>query len=231
MNLQRKLYVAALFSLFSINSVYSYYVNTTANYLNFSPSWVTREETLLRSVDSSIETHALHTALVAYYNAQKLGYQNKPLLTVIDYSLPSTSKRLWVFDLRTNHELFNTWVSHGKNSGGIDATSFSNNPSSLKTSIGVYVTADTYMGKNGYSLRLRGLDSGFNDNAYRRDIVMHGARYVNTGKLAAAVGRSWGCPAVNPKLAKPIIDTIKDKTIIVAYYPDHGWLTHSQFLT
>lgn len=198
-----------------------------------SSLWLNNEVSILRSHASNIDPAVLRLSLQAYLNTHKRGLASKPLLTVIDYSKPSSEKRLWVFDVKNGKTLFNTWVTHGKNSGGINATSFSNNPGSLKSSIGVFVTADTYDGKNGYSLHLRGLERGVNDNAYNREIVIHGARYVNTDIISryGQIGRSWGCPAVNPSLSKPIINTIKDDTVLFAYYPDRNWLSHSQFLS
>ncbi len=195
--------------------------------------WVDNEVSILRSHASNIDPKVLRLSLVAYQNTHKRGLATKPVLTVIDYSKPSTEKRMWVFDVKSGKTLFNTWVSHGKNSGGVNATSFSNSPGSLKSSIGVFVTAETYDGKNGYSLHLKGLERGVNDNAYNRDIVIHGARYVNPASItqAAHVGRSWGCPAVEPSLSKPIINTIKNDTVLFAYYPDRSWLSHSQFLS
>lgn len=229
MKIKTRTFVIVALSLLGFNSVYSYYANHGS--IN-NGSWVDQEERIISSHVSNIDPQALRTGLTAYANAKRMGVDNKPLLTIIDYSKPSTEKRLWVINLDTNQTLFNTWVAHGKNSGmGTEATSFSNSPESKKTSIGVYLTADTYYGHDGYSLRLRGLDQGFNSNAYSRAIVMHGAHYVNAGRMGeGVVGHSWGCPAVNPALAKPIIDTIKQNTIIVAYYPDHNWLSHSQYL-
>lgn len=193
-------------------------------------AWLNQQLTLFQA-QTNIDKNVLRLSLVAYANAQKRGITKSPLLTVIDYSKPSSEKRLWVLDLNNGKTLFNTWVSHGKNSGGATATSFSNVPGSLKSSIGVFVTDLTYMGGNGYSLRLKGLEQGVNDNAYRRDIVIHGARYVNPDNIKnGQVGRSWGCPAVRVDLAKPLINTIKNKTVVFAYYPDRKWLTNSQFL-
>lgn len=199
-----------------------------------SSSWVQRQVTIIASQIGNIDKNVLRLSLVAYVNATKKGLANqKQLLTVIDYSKPSTEKRLWVFDLKNGKTLFNTWVSHGKNSGGLTPNSFSNVPGSLKSSIGVFVTDETYMGGNGYSLRLRGLERGVNDNAYRRDIVIHGARYVdsNVVKQYGKVGRSWGCPAVSLNLIVPLINTIKEKTLVFAYYPDRTWLSRSTFLS
>lgn len=184
--------------------------------------WVEKEIDIIKSQASNIDTRVLRLSLNAYIKARKKGFDEKQLLTVIDYSKPSTEKRLWVFDLKRGRTLFNTWVSHGKNSGNLNAQSFSNSPGSLKSSIGVFVTADPYIGGNGYSLRMKGLEQGINDNAYQRDIVIHGAWYVNADTIRryGAIGRSWGCPAVSTTMAKSLIDTIKDDTLIFAYYPD-----------
>ena len=155
-----------------------------------------------------------------------------PTLTVIDYSLPSTEPRLWVFDLATGNLLFKELVAHGKNTGDNLATKFSNQMDSRQTSIGLFVTDDTYVGSNGYSLRLDGLDAGFNDRARDRAIVMHGAPYVNP-EIAATqgrIGRSWGCPALRTAIASKVIDTIRGGSVIFSYYPDQEWLQTSRFL-
>jgi hypothetical protein len=196
--------------------------------------WFKQQTDIIKAQAGNIDPRVLHLSLVAYVKARSQGMDRKELLTVIDYSKPSSEKRLWVFDLKHGKTLFNTWVSHGKNTGDLIAKSFSNKPGSLKSSIGVFVTDNgTYNGGNGYSLRLHGLEQGINDNAYNRDIVIHGAWYVNsdTIKQHGKVGRSWGCPAVEEKTAPALIDTIKDNTVIVAYYPDQNWLSHSQYLT
>lgn len=153
-------------------------------------------------------------------------------LSLIDYSKPSTEPRLWVFDVDRKTVLFNEWVAHGRNSGDNVATHFSNAPGSLMSSIGAYVTADTYVGHNGYSLRLRGLEAGFNDNALDRAIVMHGAAYVSSGIIRSQgrLGRSFGCPAVRPDIARQLIDTIRDGSFVFAYYPDRVWLQQSSLL-
>jgi hypothetical protein len=195
-------------------------------------NWLQTEFNRIKTQASNIDDKVLRLSLLAYQNAMKKGLPTKPLLTVIDYSKPSTEKRLWVFDLKNGKTLFNTWVSHGKNSGGISPTSFSNRSGSLKSSFGVFITEHPYMGGNGYSLRLKGLERGINDNAYNRNVVVHGARYVNPEviKSYGRIGRSWGCPAVSLNLIKPLINTIKDQTIFFVYYPDRNWLSHSQFL-
>lgn len=152
-------------------------------------------------------------------------------LAVIDYSLPSTERRLWVFDLERNRLLFQELVAHGRNTGERLAERFSNVEGSRMSSIGLYRTAETYHGSNGYSLRLHGLDPGFNDNALSRAIVMHGAPYVSEAiaEQLGRLGRSWGCPAVRPEVARTVIDTLKGGALLFAYYPDRKWLAESPF--
>lgn len=201
--------------------------------LNSSTNWVEQKIRALKTSTLNIDTNILRLSLIAYQKAEAGGLAaKKQLLTVIDYSKPSTMKRLWVFDLQKNKTVFNTWVSHGVNSGGIKATSFSNVVGSLKSSIGVFLTDHTYYGGKGYSLRIKGLEKGFNDNAFRRNVVLHGATYINpvTIKKYGQVGRSWGCPAVSSNLVKPLINTIKDKSLLIVYYPDKNWLKRSRFL-
>lgn len=198
-----------------------------------SKAWLDKQTRIILSQASNINPTVLRLSLVAYIKARKKGYDNKQLLTVIDYSKPSSEKRMWIFDLGRGKTLYNTWVTHGKNSGGVMATSFSNTPGSLKSSIGVFTTDYVpYMGGNGYSLRLHGLERGINDNAYSRDIVIHGAWYANPATIRryGQIGRSWGCPAVDESKAHSIIDTIKSNTLVFAYYPDRKWLSQSQYL-
>ena len=154
-------------------------------------------------------------------------------LGVIDYSRPSTEPRLWVFDLGRQRLLFEEWVAHGRNSGENLTTRFSNREGSFMTSLGAFAAQETYMGGNGYSLRLRGLEPGFNDQARQRAIVIHGAPYVNpaAAKLQGRLGRSLGCPAVRPQVARQLIDSIRDGTFVFAYYPDQDWLGRSRLLS
>lgn len=153
-------------------------------------------------------------------------------LGVIDYSRPSTQPRLWIFDLQRQRLMFEEWVAHGRNSGGDRTEHFSNREGSYMSSLGGFTAAETYMGGNGYSLRLDGLEPGFNDQARERAIVIHGASYVNpaTAHLQGRLGRSLGCPAVRLSVAKPLIDALSGGTFVFAYYPDAQWLEHSQLL-
>jgi hypothetical protein len=153
-------------------------------------------------------------------------------LAVIDYSLPSTRPRLWVFDLARRRLLFKELVAHGSNSGDNLATHFSNAMDSRASSLGLFRTMDTYAGKNGYSLRMDGLEPGVNDRALERAIVIHGAPYVNArvARAKGRLGRSWGCPAVRTAVAHKLIDAMKGGQMVFSYYPDQRWLGSSPYL-
>lgn len=180
-----------------------------------------------------LSSKALQLGLEAYNKARQEGLDNQQILTIIDYTKPSTARRLWVLDLKNNSVLFNEYVAHGQNSGGNYANSFSDRPGSLESSLGVFLTESTYQGKHGYSLKLKGLERGFNDRAEARDIVVHRADYA-TAQFAqehGRLGRSWGCFAVSPAVADSLIHSIKNGTLVFAYYPDPSWLSKSQFLS
>ncbi|MDQ3159579.1 MAG: murein L,D-transpeptidase catalytic domain family protein [Pseudomonadota bacterium] len=151
-------------------------------------------------------------------------------LAVIDYSLPSTEKRLWVFDMASERLLHREFVAHGSGSGQNVARNFSNIEGSFQTSLGLYRTAETYMGGNGYSLRMDGLDPGFNDNARQRAIVMHGAWYANPDliRTQGRLGRSQGCPALRQQVAQVVIDDLKQRNLIFAYADDAAWLQRAR---
>jgi hypothetical protein len=171
-------------------------------------------------------------ALRAYTCGAAEGLFEQPYLTIIDYSLPSNARRLWVIDVRTRRVLFNELVAHGRNSGEDQAVAFSNSPGSYQSSLGLYRTEDLYVGQHGGSLRLTGLEAGYNDLAWDRAIVMHGARYVSTNHLAqyGRLGRSLGCPALPLGVHERIIERIQGGSAIFAYYPDRSWLRSSRFL-
>jgi hypothetical protein len=187
----------------------------------------------LNAASAGIALDVLQLALGAVGCAAKLGDIEPPsTLTVIDYSRPSTEKRLWVFDLQRGTLLFKELVAHGRNTGENISARFSDAINSRQSSIGLFVTADTYIGSNGYSLRLDGLERGFNGRARERAIVMHGAPYVNETIAATQgrIGRSWGCPALREAVARKVIDTIRGGGVIFSYYPDLSWLKNSRFL-
>jgi hypothetical protein len=187
----------------------------------------------LQLSDLGLSKAAFQYALTGYNTLIESGkIQKDNILTIIDFSLPSSKKRLFVIDLVSGQLLFNTFVSHGKNSGTVLATRFSNAFNSLKSSLGFYTTAGTYLGKHGYSLRLEGQEAGINDNAFKRGIVIHSANYVseNTASSKGFVGRSQGCPAIPESLKKPIIETIRDGSCLFVYSPDLFYASHSKLL-
>lgn len=155
------------------------------------------------------------------------------LLTVIDYSRASTEPRLWVLEPASGRVLRRELVAHGRESGELMATRFSNVSGSWQSSLGLFVTGETYEGRHGQSLVLHGLETGVNDRAVERAIVMHGADYVDLGfaeRHGGRIGRSHGCPALARAVAPEVIETIRDGSALFAYYPDAGWLTGSRFL-
>lgn len=170
--------------------------------------------------------------LAALTCAKALNHQYDNILTVIDYSLPSNQKRLWVFDLNENKMLFHTYVSHGIASGALYSEQFSNQYNSKASSIGVYKTEDAYYGRHGLSLKLNGLEHGFNSNASNRAVVMHSAWYVDEEfiKKYGRPGRSWGCPAIAENMKESVIHTIKGNGLLVIYYPEEKWVLHSRYL-
>ena len=180
-----------------------------------------------------LDPQLLALALEAAGTAVARGAANHPgTLSVIDFSKPSTAKRLWVYDLRSRALLFHEHVAHGRGTGANMAEQFSNVPESNQSSLGLFRTAEAYIGKHGYSLRLDGLERGVNDRARERAIVIHGADYVNavTAKAQGRLGRSLGCPAVRPEIATPLIKAVKDGGLLFAYYPDQRWLDRSEYL-
>lgn len=157
---------------------------------------------------------------------------NENIISIIDFSKPSSQKRLFVIDLANCKVLFNTYVAHGMQSGKEFANRFSNKPESNKSSLGFYETQATYNGGNGYSLKLQGVEKGINDNANKRSIVIHGADYVDESFIRSHgfIGRSWGCPALPQRLHKAIIDKIKNGTCLFIFSPDNNYLSHSRIL-
>jgi hypothetical protein len=165
-----------------------------------------------------LSASALQFALRAYHRLQSTAGIQRQRLTVIDYSLPSTEKRLWVLDPESGEVLFAERVAHGRGSGDLIASRFGNTPESHLTSLGVFRTAETYQGAHGYSLRLDGLEKGINDRMREREIVFHGASYVTESfaQKNGRLGRSFGCPALDPARSREIINAIRGGSIVVA---------------
>ena len=186
----------------------------------------------LKQSAPSLNTQVLNTALSAMQCALSHGAEPAKRLAVIDFSLPSSDKRLWIFDLQSKQLVLHDFVAHGNRSGDNFATSFSNTNGSHQSSIGLFRTAESYQGKHGYSLRMDGLEPGINDRARERAIVIHPADYVNPAwiKTQGRIGRSQGCPAVRPEIARTVIDKLKGGQFMFSWYPDQQWLQSSIYL-
>jgi len=186
------------------------------------------------SLDSlGLSKAAFDAAIAGYQTLQKSGViQNRGILSIVDFSLPSFKKRLFVLDMENGKLLFNTLVAHGRNSGQLIATRFSNRSRSFESSLGFYLTGETYNGQKGYSLRLLGIEPGINSNAYKRGIVVHGASYVSeeTSNAYGRLGRSEGCPALPADVHRSVIEAIKEGSCFFIYGNNRQYLNRSKLL-
>jgi L,D-transpeptidase catalytic domain len=186
------------------------------------------------SLDSlGLSKEAFHEAITGFLNLQNKGtIQKNGILSIVDFSLPSFKKRLFVLDMENGKLLFNTLVAHGRNSGKLLATKFSNRLNSFESSLGFYMTGETYNGQKGYSLRLMGMEQGINSNAYDRGIVVHAATYVNDdiSKIYGRLGRSEGCPAIPVDIHRSVIETIKNGSCFFIYGKDKKYANRSILL-
>ncbi len=182
--------------------------------------------------DSGLSKEALQYAVKGYDKLVAEGaIENPDIITIADFSQSSRKKRLYVIDLKNFKLVQNTYVAHGRNSGVDYATKFSNKMESYQSSLGFYVTANTYAGKHGLSLRMQGVDENFNDRAFDRAVVVHGADYIGEHRLGSNyMGRSFGCPAVPTQQAKKLINTIKDGTCLFIYHPSAKYINESRIL-
>lgn len=217
--------------------------NLSAKNFHHNPATLYFDTTKLTTADvlfDSLKLGKLGLGRRAYdyamlgYNVLKAKHKlsNKNILSIVDFSLPSSKKRLFVIDVKNYKLLFVTYTAHGKNSGLDKALYFSNEPESNKSSVGFYITLGTYSGEHGYSLRLAGQEIGYNSNALERDIVMHSADYVNESvvKSQGYLGRSLGCPALSPAIYKQVIEKIKNGTCLFVYGNDNSYITNSKML-
>ncbi len=188
----------------------------------------------LKLSDTGLSKEIFQLALKGYHKLEAIGkLQKSDILTIIDFSQSSTKKRLYVIDLLHKALLFNTYVAHGRNTGDEYANNFSNSSGSLKSSLGFYVTGEEITGSSvGLALILDGMEKGFNDNALKREIIMHGAEYAteNFIRRIGRLGRSFGCPSLPPDLVKPVVETIKEGTCLFIYHRDNNYFSHSNLL-
>jgi hypothetical protein len=183
--------------------------------------------------DSGLSRAAFQNAWIGYYKLRKKGLLKKTsVLTICDFSQSSSNQRMYVIDVRSRRVLYRTYVAHGINSGDEFATSFSNKMESCKSSLGFYITSGTYTGVNGVSLRIDGVDKGFNDNARKRAIVIHGANYVSMRIVHkyGTMGTTFGCPAIPTEMTTQIIPVVKNGSCFFIYYPSKKYLAHSTVL-
>lgn len=183
--------------------------------------------------NENLSLKAFEYAWLGYHNLLKQGKLHKTdLLTICDFSQSSSKERMYVIDVRNKKILYKTFVAHGINSGEEYASSFSNQEESCKSSLGFYITRKTYQGVNGLSLRIEGLDKGFNDNAYKRSIVIHGAPYVSLRILHkyGVMGTTFGCPAIPSEVSDEIIPLVKNGSCFFIYYPSKKYLSQSPVL-
>lgn len=196
---------------------------------------IERADSIYNSIQllaSGLNEQAFELAYTGYNKLIESGMVGRPeIITIADFSKASNEKRLYVINLLEGKLLFHTLVAHGRNSGSNYATQFSNKPSSYKSSLGFYLTLDPYIGDNGYSLKLEGLEKGINNNAFERAIVIHGSDYVSE-QIASngTIGRSFGCPAVPLKQSKSIINTVKKGSVLFIYHPSKNYLDQSELL-
>ena len=232
-----KLLPVLLFGLFSFTTPTN---NTTDPKIIASNSKVTfesRVSSLYNNLDAKNfklpQLESFTKALEGFYQLKQKGLIQNDILTLVDFSLSANSKRLWVIDMSTNKVLYHSLVAHGRNSGEEFATAFSNKSESYQSSLGFYLTGETYLGKHGLSLRLDGLERGINDKARERAVVIHGADYVSDSfiKQHKRLGRSQGCPALPVELNQEIIKTIKDKSCLFIYHPSRSYKVASKLIS
>jgi len=180
----------------------------------------------------ALDRKVLGKAVAAMHCAVSGGNSPAERLAVIDFSLPSSTPRLWIFDLGTHALVLEELVAHGQRSGDNFATQFSNVVGSHQSSIGLFRTSESYFGRHGYSLRMDGLEPGINDRARERAIVIHAADYVDPSWVdrQGRIGRSQGCPAVRPEVVETVVDSLKGGQFLFTYYPDQHWLASSSYL-
>ncbi len=219
--------------LFSFSVVHHIKTSTAVSTRSFKTPVLLELYNLLSLDSLGLSRQAFDEAVAGFLNLQKAGIiQNTSVLSIVDFSVPSFKKRLFVLDMENGKLLFNTLVAHGRNSGELLATKFSNKSRSYKSSLGFYLTGETYNGQNGYALRLLGIERGINNNAYSRGIVIHAAPYVNDdiSKVYGRLGRSEGCPAIPIDIHRPVIETIKNGSCFFIYGKDKRYASRSKLL-
>jgi len=239
-----------ILTLFSFFTVFFSFTNTDGHNISeitkltepiseVSNISLTLDEEITQLYDVFVENNpsvpnlkSFKNGLIGYYKLADNNLIDKQILTIIDFSLSSKKKRMWVMDMAKNKILYHTVVSHGKNTGSEFATHFSNKKNSLESSLGFFITGETYFGKNGLSLFIDGMEKQFNSNARERYVVIHGATYANPSviKNLGRLGRSYGCPALPMAVSQEIIDLIKNKSVLYIYSDDKTYAKNSKMI-
>ena len=237
-----KIFPAVLFLLFSLYSIKENRSDSDESKKSevavvAKPTFESNVEVIYKSLNANQfelpNLESFKEALKGFYLLKEKGLVQKDILTLVDFSLSSNVKRLWVIDLSTNTILYNSLVAHGRNTGDEYANSFSNANSSFKSSLGFYATGEIYNGKHGMSLKLDGLERGVNNNARERGVVIHSADYVSNSfiKNNKRLGRSLGCPAIPTESLNGIVNTIKNKSCLFIYHPSRSFKTISDLFS
>jgi hypothetical protein len=237
--LKKVLYISFLFTFLLLSSAFvSYAKEFETEYENTNQSKVDRYikyvyQKIKFNKGNKLSFEAFKYGYYGYLNMVEAGrISPSSLLTICDYTLSSNLKRMWVIDISKKKVLFNTLVAHGMGTGEEYATTFSNIQDSHQSSLGFFTTGETYEGNNGYSLKLHGVDGSFNNNAFDRAVVIHGAEYVcdEYARCNKRIGRSHGCPALPVDLAPKIIDKIKNGSCLFLYHSSKNYLSSSYWL-
>lgn len=229
---------AVLFFSFAFTSIDASRINEIPATAEVLPTLSLEEEiNQLYTSFSALNTNlpslsSFQNGMMGYYKLQDRGLVEKKILTIIDFSLSSTQKRMWVLDMENHEVLIHSVVAHGKNTGNEFATKFSNTVNSLQSSLGFYITGETYMGGNGLSLFIDGMEEEFNSKARERYVVIHGADYANPESISnmGRLGRSYGCPAVPTALTQEFIDTIKNNSVLYIHSNDKVYAKNSKMI-
>jgi hypothetical protein len=222
-------FLSSFFLLLIVSNLYAF--NSEEEKKEALNSYLSTQYNLLQSGSEKPDFELYQKGMIGFYKLKMEGKVSKDIITLIDFRMSSTKKRMWIIDVNTNEVIHHTIVAHGKNSGWEFAKTFSNTPNTNMSSIGFYLTGEKYYGKYGLSLRLDGVEKGFNSNARRRAIVLHPAKYVNysISKSLGRMGRSFGCPSIPYKDSDKVVKTIAERSVMFIYYPQEDYLKETKF--
>lgn len=221
--------MSSFFLLFLVSNLFAF--NSEEEKRAAVNNYLVAQYNLLNYEGKKPDFELYQKGMLGFYKLKMEGKVKKDIVTLIDFRMSSTKKRMWIIDVNTNEVIHHTIVAHGKNSGWEYAKTFSNTPNTNMSSLGFYLTGEKYIGKYGLSLRLDGQENGFNSNARRRAIVLHPANYVNNSisKSLGRMGRSFGCPAIPYENSDKVVKTIADRSVMFIYYPQQNYIQETKF--